>query len=79
MLVSWNNEQVLAMSETLYDGAQDTMPDALRNRESECFPYENQRFSLWDVFNLTVCAPASPRARRENRVERDAKAAVRTP
>src|SRR3954470_17051905 len=35
MLVSWDNEQVLAMSETLYDGAQDTMPHGSRNREIE--------------------------------------------
>jgi hypothetical protein len=43
MLVSWNNEQVLAMSETLYDGAQDTMPRGPRNRESVDFSHENWR------------------------------------
>ena len=29
------------MSETLYDGAQDTMHHCARNRESEGFPYED--------------------------------------
>src|SRR5438270_12242723 len=33
MLVSWECEQVLALSETLYDGAQDTIPRGTRNRE----------------------------------------------
>jgi hypothetical protein len=43
MLVSWDNEQVLAMSETLYDGAQDTMPNGVRNREYAKSPHENSK------------------------------------
>ena len=46
MLVSWDNEQVLAMSETLYDGAQDTMPRGARNRESVEFSHEDTPFVL---------------------------------
>src|SRR5690349_6878713 len=46
MLVSWECEQVLTLRETLYDGAQDTIPDGVRNRENRDFPYENRRFSL---------------------------------
>jgi hypothetical protein len=46
MLVSWDNEQVCAMSETLYDAAQDTMLHRVRNRENNDFPYEDQTFSL---------------------------------
>src|SRR5215218_6152957 len=44
MLVSWDNEQVLAMSETLYDAAQDIVPHGARNREIELFPSENTAF-----------------------------------
>src|SRR6476661_665772 len=40
MLVSWECEQVLALGETLYDGAQDTIPQSARNREFRDFPYE---------------------------------------
>jgi hypothetical protein len=45
MLVSWDNEQVLAMSETLYDGAQDTMPRGVRNRKFLVFPLKTVNFS----------------------------------
>jgi len=44
MLVSWECEQVLALGETLYDGAQDTIPHGARNREIRGFPYENPNF-----------------------------------
>jgi hypothetical protein len=40
MLVSWECEQVLALGETLYDAAQDTIPQRGRNREFRDFPYE---------------------------------------
>src|SRR6476661_3271839 len=40
MLVSWECEQVLALGETLYDAAQDTIPQSARNREFRGFPYE---------------------------------------
>jgi hypothetical protein len=43
MLVSRKNEQVLAMSETLYDAAQDTSLHRARNREYGDFPYEKQK------------------------------------
>ena len=33
MLFSWSGEQVLALRETLYDGAQDTIHSEARNRE----------------------------------------------
>jgi hypothetical protein len=46
MLVSWECEQVLTLRETLYDGAQDTMPDGARNRDFSKSPYEEGRFSL---------------------------------
>jgi hypothetical protein len=46
MLVSWNGEQVLALRETLYDGAQDTKSQGVRNRECNVFPYENDIFLL---------------------------------
>src|SRR5947208_11920360 len=36
MLFSWSGEQVLALRETLYDGAQDTSPSMARNRECRC-------------------------------------------
>jgi hypothetical protein len=34
MLVSWECEQVLALGETLYDAAQDTIHSGARNREN---------------------------------------------
>src|SRR5690348_16629650 len=37
MLVSWECEQVLALGETLYDAAQDTIPQRARNREFRVF------------------------------------------
>src|SRR5258706_429643 len=69
MLVSWNNEQVLAMSETLYDGAQDTMLQCARKRAEgrrrrarrahRSFPGRRVRAAL-DI-------RAQPRARRDER------------
>jgi hypothetical protein len=44
MLVSWECEQVLTQRETLYDGAQDTMPSGGRNREDSVFPYGEADF-----------------------------------
>jgi hypothetical protein len=46
MLVSWECEQVLTQRETLYDGAQDIVPDGARNREFSIFPYGKVDFSL---------------------------------
>jgi hypothetical protein len=48
MLVSWVCEQVLALGETLYDGAQDTIPQRARNREFRDFPYEKRQFGMRD-------------------------------
>jgi hypothetical protein len=44
MLFSWDGEQVLALRETLYDGAQDTIHSVARNRESRRFHSERARF-----------------------------------
>jgi hypothetical protein len=45
MLFSWDGEQVLALRETLYDAAQDTIHSGARNREkqerADEFPSEN--------------------------------------
>jgi hypothetical protein len=42
ILISWECEQVLALGETLYDAAQDTIPQSARNREFRDFPYEKR-------------------------------------
>src|SRR6476646_3518355 len=43
MLVSWECEQVLALGETLYDAAQDTIPQRGCNREFRDFQREKRR------------------------------------
>jgi hypothetical protein len=69
MLVSWDNEQVLAMSETLYDGAQDTIHCVVRNRESECFPYGNTVFSpVASPFDQNMLASQSASTPRKSRL-----------
>jgi hypothetical protein len=56
MLFSWDGEQVLALRETLYDGAQDTIHSLARNRESRRFPSERARISLCDRDARASCA-----------------------
>src|SRR5690348_14520559 len=52
MLVSWECEQVLALGETLYDAAQDTIPPSARNREFRDFPYEKSKVGRREGRNL---------------------------
>src|SRR3954470_14139006 len=59
MLVSWECEQVLALGETLYDAAQDTIPQRARNREFRDFPYEKPTISA-------LSPPSNRRAHRED-------------
>jgi hypothetical protein len=54
MLVSWECEQVLTLRETLYDGAQDTMPQGARNRDFSNSPYGEGGFSLGNRFAATA-------------------------
>jgi hypothetical protein len=59
MLFSWDGEQVLALRETLYDGAQDTIHSVARNRELLRFPSVFAPISLCDC-DVRACDARAP-------------------
>jgi len=64
ILVSWECEQVLALGETLYDAAQDTIPQSARNREFRDFPYEKWKVRRWEGEIVRGKTPRAVSSRR---------------